>query len=105
VKRLRFGLLGRECRCRRRSSRERYSRIGPPPVVVIRELCEVAEVVRRLYVSDDWQFVRGSLTPQSRTEGAQVLRAVAFVAQTMAESSEKPQDGESEPPTNYGREK
>ena len=77
-----------------------------PPVVVIRELCKVAEVARRLYVSDDWQFVRGSLTPQSRAEGAQALTAaVAFVAQTMAESSEKPQDGESEPPTNYGRQK
>ena len=73
--------------------------------MVIRELCKVAEVARRLYVSDDWQFVRASLTPQSRAEGAQALRAVAFVAQTMAESSEKPQDGESEPPTNYGRQK
>jgi hypothetical protein len=35
-----------------------------------------------LCVSDDWQFVRASLTPQSRAEGAQALRAaVAFVAQ------------------------
>jgi len=57
-----------------------------------------------LYVSDDWEeYVRGSLTAQgSRAEVAGALRAVAFVAQTMAESLEENGGGYTQPPTNYG---
>jgi hypothetical protein len=55
-----------------------------------------------LYVSDNWEFVRGSLSKQSRAEAAQALRVVAFVAQSMAESLEKKKGDEDEPPTNHG---
>ena len=56
-----------------------------PPIVVMRELCQVARQVRVLYVSDDWEFARGSLYTWSRAEAARALRALAL-AWLMAES-------------------
>jgi hypothetical protein len=56
---------------------------------------------RALYVSDNWDFARGSLSEQSRAKAAKALRAVAFVAQTMAESLAEG-EGEDDPRTNYG---
>jgi hypothetical protein len=53
----------------------------------MRELCQVARQVRVLYVSDDWEFVRGSLYTWSRAEAARALRALAL-AWLMAESLE-----------------
>ena len=58
------------------------------PIVVVRELCQVARQARALYVSDDWEFVRGSLYARSRAEAARPLRAVALVAWFMAGSPE-----------------
>jgi hypothetical protein len=58
-----------------------------PPIVVMRELCQVARQVRVLYVSDDWEFVRGSLYTWSRAEAARALSALAL-AWLMAESLE-----------------
>jgi hypothetical protein len=58
-----------------------------PPIVVMRELCQVARHVSVLYVSDDWEFVRGSLYTWSLAEAARALRALAL-AWLMAESLE-----------------
>jgi hypothetical protein len=58
------------------------------PIVVVRELCQVAGQARALYVSDDWEFVRGSLYARSRAEAARPLRAVALVAWFMAGNPE-----------------
>ena len=70
--------------------------------MVIGELCQVAYGAKALYLSEDWEFVRGSMSRESRAEAAGALRAVAYVAQSMAESLEKGNVGEEEPPTNYG---
>jgi hypothetical protein len=53
----------------------------------MRELCQVARQFRVLYVSDDWEFVRGSLYTWSLAEAARALRALAL-AWLMAESLE-----------------
>jgi hypothetical protein len=90
-----------------RAEERSSSRTIPLPVVVIRELCLVARRAGALYVSNDWEFVRRSLTEQSRTEAAQALRTVALLALTMAESlettsSKSGRREDEEPHTNYG---
>jgi hypothetical protein len=79
-----------------------------PPVVVIRELCKVAEkwpddVVRLRRLAVCARKPHPAISSR-RCPGSQG-RCICG-SETMAESSEKPQeDGESEPPTNYGRQK
>jgi hypothetical protein len=73
-----------------------------PADVVLLELSWVAKQVTGLYLSDDWEGVRGSLSEESRAETAHVLRSVAFIAQAMAEDLDKKRGGSEEPPTNYG---
>jgi hypothetical protein len=80
--------------------------------VVLKGFCLAGKQALALYENkEDWEFVRTSLTHTSRLETAQALRAVAFVAQCMAESLEgktgKPRLAhiEGEPPTNYGVQK
>ena len=81
-----------------------------PPVVVIRELCArwPKSGQTMLCVSDDWQFVRGEASPRNLEPKVPRLSGPPlhlWLRDHMAESSQKPQDGESEPPTNYGRQK
>jgi hypothetical protein len=70
-------------------------RLLPPAAVVLLELCRIAEQARGLYISDDWELVRSSLSEQSRTDVVQALTGVATVATAMAQSLE-------ETPRNYG---
>jgi hypothetical protein len=79
-------------------------------VVAIRGLCMAGRQALALYENkEDGEFARTTLTHASRVEAAQALRAVAFVAQCMAESLEGKTGhstvGEGETPTNYGVQK
>lgn len=81
-----------------------------PPVVVIRELCArwpkwPDDVVRLRRLTGS--LCAGKPHPaisSRRCPGSQGRRCICG-SETMAESSQKPQDGESEPPTNYGRQR
>ncbi len=79
------------------------------PILMLRDFSEVARrVLVMVQDEDDWESVLDSLPERSRIEGALMLKGVARVAQTIAESLRSPVDmeaGEDEPPhthTNYG---
>lgn len=84
--------------------------VRPPCRGDTRTVCEVAEkwpddVVRLRRLTGS--LCAGKPHPaisSRRCPGSQGRRCICG-SETMAESSQKPQDGESEPPTNYGRQK